>query len=86
MAHKHRVTLQNFPQDKQTKDYIRKSRSYVDRLVSEGRAFWLDEFTAQMKPSREYAEDRRNFVSGGGYDSAWSIRPSGGMPCWQLNT
>lgn len=54
--------------------------------VEQGKASWLDGRSIRLKAPIEFASDRRNFVSGSGYDSAWSIKPSGGVPCWQLNT
>ena len=85
--HLGRIALFSFTDDPLTARPIKKSHSYVERLITEGRAEWLNANSAQLLPPREYLEDRRNFVTAGTFGDAWRIELSGGvMPTWQLQT
>jgi hypothetical protein len=82
--HLGRASLFGFQQNPTTDRPLRKSYSYVDSLILEGRAEWLTEHIAQLLPPEEYLADQRNYAAGGGFSSAWHIRESLGFLTWQM--
>lgn len=76
------------------KPLIRKSRTFVESLVTDKLAHWIDPQQPRLGiQMRSYLRDDRfdaslNRAAGSGFDTAWSIRQSGyaGPLCWQLKS
>ena len=60
------------------------SNARAKELLDSGKAFLVRTKSLQLQPTEEERSDMRKKVAGGTFDSAWSIRPSGGYLVWQL--
>lgn len=65
---------------------IKKSPSYVENLVSDGKAYWHKQLGVIMRAHHEIP--RESVANGGTFDEAWAIIPSGHeqIGVWQLKT
>jgi hypothetical protein len=59
-------------------------------IVAEGRGDFITlpcgRRAVHLRPPQEFLTDQRNHANSGSFDSSWQIKPSGGMPVWQMVT
>jgi len=78
------------------KPILRKKLAYIEELISDHRAFWIDAnqkylgvmLRAKLLLTRDGYERAINTPAGSGFDTSWAIRQSGyaGPLTWQLKS